>query len=207
MNERCIYGYEDAAEELIGKFESVSSTELFTPVREFLPQQPSHILDIGAGTGRDAAWLAEHGHECLAVEPVTEFRKAGMALHKSDRISWLDDTLPDLPSTCSLGRPYDLLILPAVWKHLDDVSRKAAFIAFRKLLANDGKIIMSLRHGDGAPSRPVFPANVQETIRHAEGHRFRKLHQVEASSAQEGNRRNKVSWTWLVLQRNNDTEP
>ena len=34
-----------------------------------LPRPPGRALDVGAGTGRDAAWLARLGFQVVAVEP------------------------------------------------------------------------------------------------------------------------------------------
>jgi ubiquinone/menaquinone biosynthesis C-methylase UbiE len=55
-------GYEAAADDLIPRFEGISSAELLAPVRVHFPRHPSRVLDIGAGTGRDAAWLVLRAH-------------------------------------------------------------------------------------------------------------------------------------------------
>jgi protein-L-isoaspartate O-methyltransferase len=61
-----------------------------------IPASPGRILDIGSGTGRDAAWFASQDHRVVAIEPTNEMRIPAMALHPSPRIEWLDDSLPDL---------------------------------------------------------------------------------------------------------------
>ena len=72
MINEILKGYEDAASDgdLIQRLDGISSVDLFAPVIEHFPQQPSHVLDIGAGTGRDAAWLASLSHIVVAVEHV-----------------------------------------------------------------------------------------------------------------------------------------
>ncbi len=35
------------------------------------------VLDIGAGSGRDALWLAEHGCQVIAIEPAADLRQIG----------------------------------------------------------------------------------------------------------------------------------
>ena len=57
-------------------------------------KKPGFACDIGAGTGRDANWLAEQGWEVLAVEP-SKLRESGEQ-HSAPRVAWLDDALPDL---------------------------------------------------------------------------------------------------------------
>ena len=38
-----------------------------------LPSAPGLVIDVGAGTGRNAAWLAGLGHDVVAVEPSVGF--------------------------------------------------------------------------------------------------------------------------------------
>ena len=72
-----IQGYAAASVEMIPRFEAISSAQLYMPVADLLPASPSRIVDIGAGTGRDAAWLAGMGHDVTAVEPVDALRRGG----------------------------------------------------------------------------------------------------------------------------------
>ncbi|HEY0296776.1 MAG TPA: class I SAM-dependent methyltransferase [Bordetella sp.] len=90
-------GYAEAATPaLIARIDSLDAREIYAPVLDLLPAAPVNIADIGAGTGRDAAWFAEQGHHVWAVEPVEALREAGRSRHRSDRITWLDDRLPHL---------------------------------------------------------------------------------------------------------------
>ncbi len=50
------------------------STERFTG-------QTLDILDVGAGTGRDSAWLAAEGHRVVAVEPSNAMLKIAQQAH------------------------------------------------------------------------------------------------------------------------------
>jgi protein-L-isoaspartate O-methyltransferase len=68
-------GYSEDAEWLIPRYESISFVDKYRDVLEFLPTNTSTILDIGAGTGIDSAWLAANGHDVIAVEPTAAFRK------------------------------------------------------------------------------------------------------------------------------------
>jgi SAM-dependent methyltransferase len=169
-------------------------------VIEHFPQQTSHILDVGAGTGRDAAWLASLSHTVVAVEPVDALRNAGIARQKSPKISWINDTLPQLSQTIALGGTFDVILLCAVWQHLDDVDRQVALSAFRRLISDNGKIVMSIRHGAGAPTRSVYPASISDILKWAELQGFSKLKEVSTQSVQTQNYQADVTWTWLVLQ-------
>lgn len=192
-------GYAAAAAALIPRFEKLSPAELYAPIADLLPSSPSRIADIGAGTGRDAAWLADQGHGVVAVEPVDELRQAAMALHKSQRIEWLNDRLPHLSELRGHRSRFDRVFLSAVWQHLDDDERRVAMRTLADLTARGGMLIMSLRQGPGASGRPVHEARPEDTIDAAVDAGFELIRQREADSVQSTNRAAGVRWTWLVF--------
>jgi SAM-dependent methyltransferase len=188
-----------ATPSFVAAYDALSPELIYEHVIDLFPKTPSNVVDIGAGTGRDAAWFAEAGHQVLAVEPVGELREAGQALHRSDRILWLDDRLPNLPGIQS-GKHFDLVTLCAVWQHLPNEDRALAIPRLATLLAPDGQVVMSLRHGPGSEGRPVFSVSVDATIDAAASCGLSLVRRREAESVQESNRANGVIWTWLVLQ-------
>jgi SAM-dependent methyltransferase len=102
-------GYAEEAERLIEPYESLPFADVHGPVLHLLPQAPSSVLDIGAGTGRDAAAFAAMGHRVVAVEPTDELRMRGMVLHPSSSIEWLDDALPELNLLRKRSQTFDLV--------------------------------------------------------------------------------------------------
>jgi len=199
MTEDVLQGYATAAADLVVRFEQVSSAQLYEPVADLLPSRASAIVDIGAGTGRDAAWLADKGHEVVAVEPVGELRHAGMTLHRSERIEWLNDRLPDLRDLRSRKRRFDCVLLSAVWQHLHNDERRIAMHSLGDLTARGGLLIMSLRHGPGEPSRRVYETRAEDTIDAALRTGFKLIRERRADSIQDANRTSGVHWTWLAF--------
>ncbi len=193
-------GYADAATpSFIAAYDQLSPEVIYEHVLDLLPTKICRIADIGAGTGRDAAWFAARGHEVVAVEPVCELREAGQILHVSDRITWLDDQLPDL-AELRPDQSFDLVMLCAVWQHITEHDRALALPRLASLLVPSGRLIMSLRHGPGGKGRPVFPVSVDATIKTAEDCKLQLLRRLEADSVQEGNKALGVYWTWLALE-------
>lgn len=76
----------DAGRALTARYEAVYPDELHKGVTPHFPAAPAAVLDIGAGSGRDAAWLAEQGYTVLAVEPSETMRMEGARLHPDARI-------------------------------------------------------------------------------------------------------------------------
>lgn len=194
-----IEGYAADASDLIARYEVISFDELYGHVAHLFPGRPGRVIDIGAGSARDAARFAEMGHEVIAVEPVTAFREAGAALHPSTRITWLDDRLPDLARVDERCGQFDLVLISGVWLHLDRRERERAMPRLGELTAPLGVVIVSLRDGPGAPSRPCHPVSPVDTISGAEANGLSLTFRHEAASIQPQNRAAGVRWTWLAF--------
>jgi hypothetical protein len=113
-------------------------------------------------------------------------------------IEWLDDSLPDLVAVRARKEGFDLVMLTAVWMHLDEAQRQRAMPNVSALVRNGGIVIMSLRHGPIPPGRRMFEVSGEETIALARcSNLFCTLNRgAEASLRQPG-----VSWTRLGFQK------
>lgn len=194
-------GYAEHAAALIPQYELISFTEHHQPELHLLPTVPSRVLDIGAGSGVDAAWLAERGHSVVAVEPTAEFLAAAMRLHPSPLIKWLDDALPGLDAVMALGQRFDVVMLSAVWMHLDEAERGIAMPRVASLLAPGGVMVLSLRHGPVPAGRRMFEVSGEETIALALRHGLVTVLNTHTGSLQAGNRAAGVTWTRLAFRR------
>ena len=140
--------YEQNAQQLVDQYESLSFEVVHAGLLDLLPKAGSTVLDVGAGSGRDAAWFASRGYDVVAVEPSAAMRERGRALHQSARINWIDDSLPNLIQVRRLGLTFDLILLSAVWMHIPPSSRERALRKMATMLAPNGRIAISLRIGD-----------------------------------------------------------
>lgn len=194
-------GYASAATaDFIAAYDGLSPEGIYAHVSDLFPIRNAKVADIGAGTGRDAAWFADKGHDVLAVELVRELREAGRTLHTAANIKWLDDRLPDLRTLPPHGA-FDLVTLCAVWQHLTDENRAIAMSRLATIVAPGGILIMSLRHGPGAIGRRVFPVSPDMTVEMALTCGFRLLRRQDAASIQASNQAMQVSWTWLAFEK------
>ncbi|WP_108462584.1 transposase [Devosia naphthalenivorans] len=150
-------GYGEHAVELVESWQQLSFTDRPKQVLQLFPQRPSLIIDIGAGIGVDAAGLAARGHKVAAVEPVAALRESGRQLHPSQSIEWVTNALPSLGTLMPRAGTFDLVLLSAVWMHLDEGERRRGMGRVCALLRENGRIIMSLRHGPVPDGRRMFP--------------------------------------------------
>ncbi|MEV5576541.1 class I SAM-dependent methyltransferase [Spirillospora sp. NPDC052269] len=193
MDAKGTRGYGAEADALVTQYESLTSDEVLGDVLHLIPEKPGRVLDIGAGTGRDAAALAARGHAVTAVEPTPELLAHGRRLHAGAGIAWLDDTLPDL---AAVRGTFDLVTLVAVWMHLDQAERPRAMRRLAGLLAPEGLAVLILRHGPTPPGRHMFDIPAEETVGQAAEAGLRAVHQ---STWGDLHGRPGVHWTTLAF--------
>ena len=192
-------GYAEEAEALTARYESLTLDQVHGDALPLFPKPPASVLDIGAGTGRDAAALAARGHKVVvAVEPTRELRERGQKIHAAHKIKWMDDGLPDLDKVFDLDRRFDLVLLTAVWMHLDKDQRRAAMASVASLTEPGGRIVLSLRHGPVPEGRRMLSVTPAETVALAERQGLSTLYNKPRPDIQG---RDGVSWTWLVFER------
>ena len=104
-------GYAEEAENCLVRYEARSSEDMNADWVHLFPAASSKVLDVGAGTGRDAAWLAGLGHIVTAVEPTAELREPAKRLHPDPNIEWLDDILPELSTLRVRSGSYDVVLM------------------------------------------------------------------------------------------------
>ncbi|MEP3297462.1 MAG: class I SAM-dependent methyltransferase [Pseudoruegeria sp.] len=199
MQSDTLHTYSENSDLFIQKYESISSETLLSHVFTYFPPAPARILDIGAGTGRDANWLSRLGYIVTAVEPVAAFRKAAVTLHPTPKITWHDDHLPDLSKLTKRGGTFDLILLSAVWHHLDAIAQDKSLKRFQELLGPNGKIILSIRQGKDILDDRATTHSTLNTTRTAEHLGYSVEARQITQSVQTQNKEAGVVWIWLVL--------
>ena len=194
-------GYAAEVDALFERYEFRDPAGIHAPWAHFFPAAPARIIDIGAGTGRDAAWFASLGHSVLAVEPTTVLRERAAVLHPDPAIEWLDDILPALQHVLAREEKFDLILMHAVWMHLTQQERIDGMANLARLLKPGGRIAMSQRHGPVPKGRRMFDVSGEETIALAAQHGLSNLYHERADSIQAENRSNGIDWTKLVFEK------
>ena len=157
-----VAGYDAEASTLVPEYERLPFEEIHAPVLDLVPESAGCVLDVGAGSGRDAAWFAAKGHQVVAVEPSVEMRAAGKECHGSPDIRWMDDTLPALDKVLRSKLTFDLVWLSGVWMHVPPSTRARAFRKLVSVMSPGGSMMVSLRRGPPPPERPMGPATAAD---------------------------------------------
>lgn len=190
--------YAEQAAKLIERYEGVHPEQVHSQVLHLVPDGPCRTLDVGAGSGRDAAWLAQKGHCVVAVEPAAQMREAGMRLHQNANIEWVDDGLPDL-AALSGREKFDLIMLTAVWMHLDARERQRGMSRLAELAKPGALMTLLLRHGPVPEGRRMFQISADETAALAESAGFTTLITTPRGPIRDD--QPGVSWTALAFRR------
>jgi SAM-dependent methyltransferase len=192
-----VAAYDAHAAELSQMYESLAFEDAHRSILDLLPTTPGRVLDVGAGSGRDAAWFAYRGHEVVAVEPSDNMRREARERHADPRIRWIDDALPGLTQTHRLGLQYEVVLVSAVWMHVPSDERKRAFRKLATLLAPSGRLVISLRFGPSDHGRTMYPVSRAEVQRLAQDFGLRVLRVTEGSDSLN---RPDVLWETVVLE-------
>ncbi|MEL7413485.1 MAG: class I SAM-dependent methyltransferase [Pseudomonadota bacterium] len=187
--------YNQNASSLAEQYNSATFENVHASWQPFWPHVGDRVLDVGAGSGRDAKWMSEQGCEVIALEPAASLLALGK-VKTGDSVTWLDDALPVLEKTTNLGLRFDLILVSAVWMHLATSHRERAFRKLSNLLAPNGRLVISLRHGEFTDGRKAYPVSVQELEKLAKNSALMVRH---VSDSDDQLKRDDVHWQTVVM--------
>lgn len=188
--------YSSNAAAVAAAYEALDPARVHAWLDGVLPAAPALVLDVGAGTGRDAAWLARLGHDVVAVEPSAAMRAEGERRHADTGVRWVADQLPALPVTHRLGLAFDLVLLSGVWQHVAPSERERSLCKLLDLLRPGGVLAITLRHGPAEAERGMHPVSLAEVERLARGHGALVARALDMPDQMN---RSEVSWTGVAL--------
>ena len=196
-SKRALEVYASSGAELAARYDAVDADPVFAALADLLPA-PCAMLDVGAGTGRDAAWFAARGFVVTAVEPTDALRRIGEA-RADPAVTWLADTLPQLAVLAK--RQFGLILLNAVWHHLDPQERDIAMTRLAGLALPGGRVLIALRQGADLPGQPVERMEAEVEIDRARRAGFSMVGRHDAVAPPGAGGPADIGWVWLALAR------
>ncbi|WP_246480821.1 class I SAM-dependent methyltransferase [Motiliproteus sediminis] len=185
--------YEVQARELLAQYDSLSFESIHGEWMPFLPNRVEKVLDIGAGSGRDARWFADRSARVVAVEPCAEFRKLAQGKSTSAPIEWSSSSLPSL---VNISGRFDMILVSAVLMHIPASSLREVFHRLNELLGVNGLLVVTLRHGPSPRGRTMVEHDDQSIITAAikEG-----IGLVAVRKSEDFLSRHEVKWSTFVM--------
>ncbi len=188
--------YSTNAQKVFDQYESVSFEAVHDKWRDFMPAEGC-VLDVGCGSGRDAAWFAIKGFKVIAVDPAKELLDISKEKHKHENITWLEDSLPSLGHIVFLKKQFDLILLSAVWMHLTQEERRCSLAVLKNLLKVGGKLVITLRHGTFNDERIAYPLSSDEVVELGQKFGMSTILVTQLVSDELG--RESVQWQTIIL--------
>lgn len=195
---KTIEHYSEKAQHYYDLYNSVDAESVHSDWKALLQNaKAGTALEVGAGSGRDANWLAEQGWKVIAIEPADELRNLAQA-NSHNSVTWCNASLPALTALPQQPTTYDLILLSAVWMHLPKGERPAALKRLAKLLSESGTMYMTLRFGPNDEARPMHPVSYEElaTLAKSSGLTARNLNPVPSK---DGLKRDDVKWVTVEV--------
>lgn len=138
------------------RFDRISFAEAHADWIPFLPSAGAPVLDVGAGSGRDAVALEAMGYDVTAVEPSPRLREWAKHHHTASEVDWIADSLPSLELVRGLGQRFDFILCSAVLMHLPAEDVKRSFRSLTELMAPSGILAISLRNRQHFEPTSIF---------------------------------------------------
>lgn len=184
--------YDRNATRLAEQYESAT----FEAVHKWLlpllsDQKDGTVLDVGAGSGRDAAWFAARGYSVVAIEPSAGLRAEARERHAGYSIEWWDDQLPDLEGVRRSGWTFSLILVSAVWMHVAPQERERAVKRLSPLLRPGGLLAVTLRLGEPDTERGMAAVTREELVAHGDACGLELVHNSISADALG---RSEVAW-------------
>lgn len=144
--------------------------------------QPGRALDVGAGEGRHAAWLASRGWQVTAVD----FSAVGISRGRAETagldIDWVVDDVRTWEPPA--GTTFDLVLVAYLHLADDVLGRLAAWVAPGGSLVILGHALRNLTEGVGGPQDPRLLHTEEQLAAAAQGLQVERLGEVLRPTAE-----------------------
>lgn len=141
-------------------------------VQEVADLEPGRALDLAAGEGRNAVWLAQRGWDVTAVDfsAVAMDKGRTLAAHQDVTADWV---VADVTAWTPEPAAFDLVLL--VYLHLPREQRSPVLRSAAAGVAEGGTLLIvghdrdNLEHGVGGPPVPEILLAAEELIEDLQG--------------------------------------
>jgi SAM-dependent methyltransferase len=153
--------YDRDAEAFAARYDAVQFAAVHPLLARYLPES-GRVLDVGAGSGRDARAMAARGLDVTAAEPSAGLRAIASA--KSPGIRWIDDRLPGLANLREDEGQFDFILCSAVLMLIAPEELAPSFAAMARLLTPSGRLGLNLRVPAAGEPGNLFFAHSDEAV-------------------------------------------
>lgn len=158
-------------------------------VEEVAGLSPGRAIDLAAGEGRNAVWLAQQGWDVTAVDfsPVAIERGRELARQRNVTVDW---QVADVTGYTPQADGFDLVLI--AYLHLPAAESAAVLSHARDAVRADGRILVvghdlaNLSGGTGGPQDPDILLTPEAVVKELQGLRIRRAETAHRPVTVEG---------------------
>ena len=146
MDATTIHHYDRQAVELCQRYETADMSSLHRLLLRYLPEHGT-VLEIGSGSGRDAAFLQAHGFEVTGTDASLQMIAQAARAHPelAGRLVCAPFLFPE--ASPLKARTFDAVISIATLMHIPDQDLFECAVQLRTLVRPQGILVLSMSTG------------------------------------------------------------
>lgn len=141
---KTIKAYDNAPDKYASATSDMVNHQELEIMLEYLPDKSLPILDVGSGSGRDAAVLTKMGYKTVGIDLSKELLAKAKSLHPKFEFKHMDVRNLDFPDNSFSG-----VWCNAVLLHLNDKDLTKALKEIYRVLVPKGVVAVSFKEGQG----------------------------------------------------------
>jgi heptosyltransferase-3 len=147
VDHRTIQQYDLYARQFSDRYESADMSRMHELLLRHLPARGASILELGCGSGREAAFLLSHGYEVTAVDASSGMIAEAGRIHHELAGRLVHAAVPFPPGSPLLLRSFDAVVSTAMFMHLPDDGLLDTALQIRRVLRPGGVLFVEVSTG------------------------------------------------------------
>jgi SAM-dependent methyltransferase len=147
MDAKTVSHYDTHAREQSSRYESANLSPLYTFLLQHLTPRGASVLELGCGSGRDAAFLLANGYDLTGIDASAGMVAEATRIHPelAGRVSCA--AVPVSDDSPLLLRTFDAVLSIAMFMHIPDPDLPTVVLQVRGLVRPGGALILDVSVG------------------------------------------------------------
>jgi len=146
MDQETVSHYDRDASAIAARYETANMEAIHECLLKYLPKG-GEVLEIGSGSGREVAYVLEHGYDVTGVDASAGMVRESIRLHPELQNRVFCSPLPLQTGSPLLGRKFDAIVSIATLMHIREHDLFECVTQIRTMLKPEGILFLSASLG------------------------------------------------------------